>query len=88
MRTGTRRRRGIAGAISRTKRARQTYSTRRISNKNNTLSFDLLNLIQSVIFDEPIACGEPAESVQLGRLQVIDELQHILMKHNVLKGLY
>lgn len=34
----------------------------------------LVNRIES----EPLATGEPAESVQLGRLQVIDELRPLL----------
>jgi hypothetical protein len=61
---------------------------KRISNDDATLQRDLVKLIIRVEFEEPLAVGEPAESVQLGRLQVADELQHILMKHDVLKGLY
>ena len=44
------------------------------------LQEELERLIQN-IEKEPIQIGEPGESVQLGRLQVADELRWLLRKH-------
>jgi len=48
--------------------------------KETKLQEELERLIQS-IEKEPIQIGEPGESVQLGRLQVADELRWLLRRH-------
>jgi len=39
---------------------------------------DKISMLIEKILDEPLAQGEPDESIQLGRLQVADEVQAIL----------
>ena len=52
----------------------------RRSMKETTLQEELERLIRS-IENEPVKTGEPMESVQLGRLQVADELRWLLRTH-------